>query len=155
MKPAPGAPRRFPNALEDDVAEDVRGDDLVGVRDAEARGVRWDENQRIAGLFAREDAVEGRVAGVGDERLVPVDDQLVALLADRRRDRAQVGADVGLGETERADRFEPGDPRQPLLAQRLGGRGRHGETADALHREERVEVGAHARQHLADHGHRK
>ena len=53
---------------------------------------------------------------VGDEGLVAGDNQLVAALVDRRGDRLEVRADVGLGEGERGDGLEARDLRQPALA---------------------------------------
>ena len=61
-----------------DVAEHVRRDDLVRVVSYAGRVGRH-EDERVAVALAGQHAVEVGVAGVGDERLVAVDDQLVAV----------------------------------------------------------------------------
>ena len=75
-------------------------------------------------------------------------------LADGGRDRPQVGADVRLGERERA-RSRPAlaTAGSQLLADRVGAADRDGVAADALHREQRVQVGALGGERLAHDGH--
>jgi len=86
---------------------------------------------------------------------VPVDHQLTVRRGDGARDRLQVRTHVGLGERERGDDVKRRHRRQPALADRVAAALGEGEAADALHREERVEMPAHAGQRLADHRHRE
>ena len=108
-----------PGTREDDVAEDVRGDDLVRMLDFEPVGVGGDEHQRVALVLASEDAVERCVAGIGDERLAAGDHQLVAVALDGRRDRLEVGSHIRLGQRERRDRVQRADGGKPSRTDRL------------------------------------
>ena len=87
---------------------------------------------------------------VGDEGLLPVDDQLVALAQRRGADRLQVAARAGLGHGNRRDHLALGHARQPgallLLAAVVEDVGRDdvGVQAEAGGRE-------HALGHLLDH----
>ena len=156
--PGPARPpdgRPAPDALENDIAEDVRRDDLVRPGDRYPRRACGNENQREQIILSAEHGIEVGVPGVGDKGFVPADHELAAHGGDGRADRLQVGADVGLGQREGGDGVKRPDGGQPPLAYRVAPALGHGEAADALHREQRVEVAAHAGQRLADHCHRQ
>ena len=58
-------------------------------------------------------------AGVGDERLAAVDQPAAVAPHRSRADAARVGAGVGLGQAERAERAALGERPQPTLALRV------------------------------------
>ena len=130
--------------------------DLLEVAPAlEAGAVGLDQHQRDAlgagrrvGLGGDDDEI-GQLA-VGDEGLLAVDDQLVALAQRRGADRLQVAAGAGLGHGDGGDHLALGHARQPgallLLAAVVEDVGRDdvGVQAEAGRRE-------HALGHLLDH----
>ena len=108
----------------------LAGDDL-GV---EARRALLDEVAAdLAVLAARPDDRDVGERRVADPLLGAVEDELVAVAAGARLQRDGVGAMVGLGQAEGADRLQRRHARQPALALLLGA-----EQVDGLHGEVRV-----------------
>ncbi len=122
---------------------------LIGGR--EAGGALLDQEAADAALGARPDHRHVGDGAVGDPLLGAVEHPLVAVAAGGGAHAARVGAEVGLGEPEAADRLAGREGRDPavLLLLRAEGVDRvHDQRA--LHRDEAAQPGVAALQLLHD-----
>ena len=126
MKPLPSSPRRFAGGDADVGERQLRGvlgghaDLLEVAATLEAGGVALDDDEAEAvGAGVRvglaDDDHQVAHDAVGDERLLTVDDPLVALADGAGLDALQVRAGAGLGHRDGGDHLAGAEARQPAL----------------------------------------
>jgi hypothetical protein len=124
------------------------GREQILFRDIDAGERRRDHEERKGALAIAvrrggrldrgEDDVEVGETGIGDEHLVPFDQEAVTVRACRRGHRREIGAGFGLGGGKGRDRVAPGNRGQVATAGFLVGRKHQTMAAESLHGKEGV-----------------